>query len=40
MQSIEAGPVISLLRQALGEKAVPELGTSVRQNDIEERGLF
>ncbi len=37
MQSIEAGPVIALLRQALGEKAVPELGSSVRQNDIEDR---
>jgi hypothetical protein len=37
MQAIEAGPVIALLRQALGEKAVPELGTSVRQNDIEDR---
>jgi molybdopterin-guanine dinucleotide biosynthesis protein len=37
MQAIEAGPVISLLRQALGDKAVPELGTSVRQNDIDDR---
>jgi hypothetical protein len=37
MQSVEAGPVISLLRRALGEDAVPELGTSVRQRDADER---
>jgi hypothetical protein len=36
-QSIEAGPVISLLRKALGEKAIPELAGSIRQTDIEER---
>jgi hypothetical protein len=37
MQSVEAGPVIALLRRALGEDAVPELGTSVRQKDADER---
>jgi hypothetical protein len=37
MQSVEAGPVIGLLRQALGADAVPELGSSVRQKDAEER---
>ena len=37
MQSVEAGPVIALLRQGLGADAVPELGSSVRQKDAEER---
>jgi hypothetical protein len=37
MQSVEAGPVIALLRRALGEEQVPELGSSVRQKDEEER---
>jgi hypothetical protein len=37
MQAVEAGPVITLLRQALGDDAVPELGSSVRQKDVEER---
>ena len=37
MQAVEAGPVIGLLRRALGEGAVPELGSSVRQKDAEER---
>jgi hypothetical protein len=37
MQAVEAGPVIDLLRRALGEGAVPELGSSVRQRDAEER---
>ncbi|MDD2794633.1 MobF family relaxase [Acidocella sp.] len=37
MQSVEAGPVIALLRQALGTEAVPELGSSVRQKDADER---
>ena len=37
MQSVEAGPVITLLRQALGPEAVPELGSSVRQKDADER---
>lgn len=37
MQAVEAGPVIALLRQALGADAVPELGSSVRQRDAAER---
>jgi ATP-dependent exoDNAse (exonuclease V) alpha subunit len=37
MQSVEAGPVISLLRKGLGADAVPELVSSVRQLDEEER---
>jgi len=37
MQSVEAGPVISLLRKGLGADAVPELVSSVRQPDEEER---
>ena len=37
MQAVEAGPVIELLRRALGEDKVPELGTSVRQKAAEER---
>jgi ATP-dependent exoDNAse (exonuclease V) alpha subunit len=37
MQSVEAGPVIALLRRALGPEAVPELGSSVRQKDADER---
>lgn len=42
-QSIEAGPVIDLLRQALGSDAVPVILTSVRQRTEREReiaGLF
>jgi hypothetical protein len=42
-QSIEAGPVIELLRQAVGEEAVPEILTSIRQKTEREReitGLF
>ena len=39
MQSVEAGPVIALLRRALGEDCVPELASSVRQNDAEERKI-
>ena len=42
-QSIEAGPVIELLRQALGEAAVPQILTSIRQKTEREReitGLF
>ncbi len=42
-QSIEAGPVIDLLRQAVGEEAVPEILTSIRQKTEREReitGLF
>ena len=37
MQAVEAGPVIELLRRALGADKVPELGTSVRQKAAEER---
>ena len=42
-QAIEAGPVIDLLRQAVGEEAVPRILTSVRQKTEREReitGLF
>src|SRR5271163_3863837 len=42
-QSIEAGPVIELLRKAIGEEAVPEILTSIRQKTEREReitGLF
>ena len=37
MQSVEAGSVIELLRRALGGNSIPELGSSVRQRDAEER---
>ncbi|MCB8878524.1 MobF family relaxase [Acidisoma silvae] len=37
MQAVEAGPVIDLLRRGLGKDAVPELSSSVRQKDAEER---
>ena len=37
MQAVEAGPVIELLRRALGKDKVPELGSSVRQKAEEER---
>ena len=36
-QAIEAGPVIELLRRALGTEAVPELLTTVRQQSARER---
>jgi hypothetical protein len=36
-QSIEAGPVIGLLRRALGEETIPALLTTVRQNTERER---
>ncbi len=42
-QSIEAGPVIELLRRALGEERIPEILSTVRQRTEEERhiaGLF
>jgi hypothetical protein len=42
-QSIEAGPVIDLLRKAVGEEAIPEILTSIRQKTEREReitGLF
>jgi hypothetical protein len=37
MQAVEAGPVIALLKRALGEHAVPELASSVRQKEADER---
>lgn len=42
-QSIEAGPVVELLRRALGEERIPEILSTVRQRTEEERhiaGLF
>lgn len=36
-QAIEAGPVIGLLRRALGAEAVPELLSTVRQKSARER---
>jgi hypothetical protein len=36
-QSIEAGPVIGILQNALGEGAIPELLTTMRQRTQEER---
>ncbi|MGH7116626.1 MAG: ATP-dependent DNA helicase [Stellaceae bacterium] len=42
-QSIEAGPVIGLLRKAIGQEAIPEILTSIRQKTEREReitGLF
>jgi hypothetical protein len=38
-QSIEAGPVIDLLRQAVGEEAIPEILTSIRQKTEREREI-
>ena len=38
-QSIEAGPVIDLLRKAVGEEAVPEILTSIRQKTEREREI-
>ena len=38
-QSIEAGPVIDLLRQAVGEERIPQILTTVRQLTEEEREL-
>ena len=38
-QSIEAGPVIDLLRQAVGEAAVPQILTSIRQKTEREREI-
>ncbi len=41
--SIEAGPVVDLLRQALGNERIPEILSTVRQKTEEERhiaGLF
>lgn len=42
-QAIEAGPVIELMRRALGKEAVPEILTTIRQKTEREReisGLF
>jgi len=36
-QSIEAGPVVDLLRQALGDNALPEILTTIRQQTARER---
>jgi hypothetical protein len=36
-QSIENGPVIELLRHALGAEAVPEILTTLRQQSVRER---
>jgi len=36
-QSIEAGPLIDLLRRELGPEAVPEILTSIRQESERER---
>jgi hypothetical protein len=36
-QAIEAGPVIELLRQALGKDAIPEILTTLRQQNERER---
>ena len=38
-QSIEAGPVIDLLRQAVGEEAIPAILTSIRQKTEREREI-
>ena len=38
-QSIEAGPVIDLLRNALGEDAIPQILTSIRQKTEREREI-
>jgi conjugative relaxase-like TrwC/TraI family protein len=37
MQSIEAGPVIDLMRRALGPEQLPELVSIVRQQTVRER---
>ncbi|MGA8759800.1 MAG: AAA family ATPase [Stellaceae bacterium] len=38
-QSIEAGPVIELLRRAIGEEAIPQILTSIRQKTEREREI-
>ncbi|MGC2524594.1 MAG: MobF family relaxase [Stellaceae bacterium] len=38
-QSIEAGPVIDLLRRAVGEEAIPQILTSIRQKTEREREI-
>ncbi len=37
MQAVEAGPVIDLLRRALGDSKIPELASSVRQRRADDR---
>ena len=42
-QSVEAGPTVELLRKALGDEAIPEILSTVRQRTERERtiaGLF
>ena len=39
LQSVEAGAGIKLIRQALGEKAIPSIDTSIRQRQQSERDL-
>lgn len=38
-QSIEAGPVIDLLRKAIGEERIPQILSTVRQKSEQERAL-
>ena len=38
-QSIQAGPVIDLLRRALGEERIPKILTTIRQDAENERAL-
>ena len=38
-QAVDAGPVIELLRRALGEARIPEILTTVRQRTEEERRI-
>jgi ATP-dependent exoDNAse (exonuclease V) alpha subunit len=38
-QSIEAGPVIELLRRAIGDEAIPQILTSIRQKTEREREI-
>ena len=37
LQSIEAGHVVTLMRRALGEDAIPEIATTLRQRTDEEK---
>lgn len=38
-QSIQAGPVIELMRRAFGNEAVPEIKETIRQKDAREREI-
>lgn len=38
-QSIEAGPVVELLRKALGAEAIPEILTTIRQHSDREKEI-